>query len=114
MQFRVIHVVSEIGQYAINGDISEEIKELLINKVKLYPHNTRVLLSNGQIATVEECRVGHYDSYKPVVCTCGIPRKRIDLKESITTTIKSIVSKERFNGILEQQIAHMKDEATGR
>ncbi len=107
-------VVSEIGQYAINGDISEEIKELLINKVKLYPHNTRVLLSNGQIATVEECRVGHYDSYKPVVCTCGIPRKRIDLKESITTTIKSIVSKERFNGILEQQIAHMKDEATGR
>ena len=41
-------------------------------------------------------------------------KKRIDLKESITTTIKSIVSKERFNGILEQQIAHMKDEATGR
>jgi len=107
-------VVSEIGQYAINGDISEEIKELLINKVKLYPHNTKVLLSNGQVATVEECRVGHYDSYKPVVRTCGISRRRIDLRESINTTIKSIVSKERFNGILEQQIAHMKDEATGR
>ncbi len=90
-------VVSEIGQYAINGDISEEIKELLINKVKLYPHNTKVLLSNGQVATVEECRVGHYDSYKPVVRTCGISRRRIDLRESINTTIKSIVSREKFN-----------------
>ena len=90
------------------------IKELLINKVKLYPHNTKVLLSNGQVATVEECRVGHYDSYKPVVRTCGISRRRIDLRESINTTIKSIVSREKFNGILEQQIEHMKNEATGR
>lgn len=107
-------VVSEIGQYAVNGDISNEIKELLINKVKLYPQNTKVLLSNGQVATVENCRVGHYDSYKPVVRTCGISRRTIDLKESINTTIKSIVSKDKFKGLVEQQIAYMKDEATGR
>ena len=107
-------VISELGQYAINGVVSNEIKELLINKVKLYPHNTRVLLSNGQVATVETCRVGHYDSYKPVVRTCGLSRRRIDLKESTNTTIKSIVSKDKFKGLVEQQIANMKDEATGR
>lgn len=107
-------VISEIGQYAINGDISNEIKELLVNKVKLYPQNTRVLLSNGQVATVENCRVGHYDSYKPVVRTCGIPRKTIDLKETMNTTIKSIVSKDKFKEIVEQQIEDMKNEATGR
>lgn len=107
-------VVTELGQYAINGDISNEIKELLINKVKLYPYNTRVLLSNGQVATVETSRVGHYDSYKPVVRTCGISRKRIDLKECTNTTIKSVVSKDKFKGLVKQQIADMKDEATGR
>lgn len=107
-------VVSELGQYAINGDISNEIKELLINKVKLYPHNTRVLLSNGQVATVEMCRVGHYDSYRPVVRTCGLLRKRIDLKESTNTTIKSIVSRDKFKGLVEKQIDDMKNEATSR
>lgn len=107
-------VISELEQYAINGVVSNEIKELLINKVKLYPHNTRVLLSNGQVATVENCRVGHYDSYKPVVRTCGLSRRRIDLKECTNTTIKSIVSKDKFKGLVEQQIANMKDEATGR
>lgn len=107
-------VISELGQYAISGVVSNEIKELLINKVKLYPHNTRVLLSNGQVATVENCRVGHYDSYKPVVRTCGLTRRRIDLKECTNTAIKSIVSKDKFKGLVEQQIAQMKDEATGR
>lgn len=107
-------VVSELGQYAINGVISNEIKELLINKVKLYPYKTRVLLSNGKVATVETSRVGHYDSYKPVVRTCEFPRKRIDLKESMSTTIKSVVGKDKFRGLVEQQIANMKDEATGR
>lgn len=102
-------VISELGHCAINGMISNEIKELLINKVKLYPYKTRVLLSNGEVATVETSRFGQYDSYKPVVRTCSFPRRRIDLKENINTTIKSIVSKDKFKGLVEQQIKDMKD-----
>jgi len=101
-------VVAELWQYAINGSISNEMKELLINKVKLYPYRTRVLLSNGEVATVETSRFGQYDSYKPVVRTCGFPRRRIDLKENLNTTIKSVVSKDKFKDLVEQQIEDMK------
>ena len=97
-------VVAELGQYAINGTISNEMKELLINKVKLYPYRTRVLLSNGEVATVETSRFGQYDSYKPVVRTCGLPRRKIDLKENLNTTI----SKDKFKDLVEQQIEDMK------
>lgn len=107
------NVVAELGQCAMNGEVSNEIKELLINKVKLYPRKTRVMLSSGEVATVETSRVGQYDSYKPVVRTCASKRK-IDLKESTNTTIKSIVSKDKFKGLVKQQIEDMKDELTDR
>ena len=51
-------VVAEIGQYAINGSISNEMIELLINKVKLYPYRNRVLLSNEEVTTVDTSSFG--------------------------------------------------------
>ena len=60
------------------------------------------------MATVETSRFGQYDSYKPVVRTCGLPRRKIDLKENLNTTIKSVVSKDKFKDLVEQQIEDMK------
>lgn len=106
------NVVAELGQSAVNGMISNEIKELLINKVKLYPYKTRVILSNGQGAVVEESRVGQYDSYKPVVYTRPYPGKKIDLRESTNITIKSVLSKSKFKNLMKDQIEDMKNIAS--
>ncbi len=101
-------VVSELGYDARNGIINDEIQNLLINKVKLYPVKTRVRLSNGEIAVVKQSRVGQQDSYKPVVCTRPYPGRMIDLKETTNITIQSIVSKELFKKLVKQQIEDMK------
>lgn len=102
-------VIAQIGHYALNGIINPEIKELLINRVKLYPYKTRVILSNGRLATVEESRVGQYDSYKPVVRLRPYAGKLIDLAEVQNITIKSVVCKDEFNRLMQQQIEEMKN-----
>lgn len=102
------NVIAELGQYALNGIINNEIKELLIHEVKLYPYKTRVLLSNGEAAIVTKCRFGQYDSYKPVVITSSSPMRKIDLKETRNITIKSILGKEKFKTLIEKQIGDMK------
>lgn len=102
-------VVSELGYYARNGIINNEIQDLLFNNVRLYPIKTRVVLSNGEVAVVENSRVGQQDSYKPVVHTRPYPGQRIDLKETTNVTIKSILSKEMFKKIVKDQIEDTKN-----
>lgn len=101
-------VVSELGYDARNGIVNSEIQELLINRLKLYPIKTRVVLSTGEVAVVQESRVGQQDSYKPVVYTRPYPGRRIDLKETTNITIKSILSKEMFESLVKDQIQDMK------
>ena len=89
-----------------------QVTENRVNKVKLYPYKTRVILSNGQGAVVEESRVGQYDSYKPVVYTRPYPGKKIDLRESTNITIKSVLSKSKFKNLMKDQIEDMKNIAS--
>lgn len=102
-------IVSELGYYARNGLINDEIEQLLINNVPLYPVGTKVELSSGKKAVVKECFCGNYDSYKPIVRTIPFPGEVIDLRDETTTTIKCINNEENtFDDIVGKQISEMR------
>lgn len=50
------NVAMTLGQLATNRKISPEILQLLFNDIPLYPVGTKVILSTGELATVEKSR----------------------------------------------------------
>lgn len=87
------NVISYMSQCAHNGSLDNELFELFLRHVTIYPTGVKVLLSNDQYAVV--VRKSSDFPTKPLVLTLApsVPTL-IDLAETTNITIRRIVKKE--------------------
>lgn len=122
-------VVAAMLQYTVDGTINKELGNLFMSNVPLYPINTRVKLSDGRIARVIENNYReiqkNYNGYeicKPTVEVIEPDESNelinekteskneiIELKDSTTTTIASVVTESMYADLVRAQIESMKD-----
>lgn len=88
------NALSFIDQGVMNGDYSKLAYKLFMDNILIYAPGTKVILSNGESATV----LGNNRSFpsRPLVLTDGKQGepKTIDLSETINITIQQILLKE--------------------
>lgn len=101
-------VASEINQYTVDGTVNEELGQIFMRNVQLYPINTRVVLSEGRIARVIKNYYNRYDVYKPTVQVVATGQI-IDLRNRTDITIKSIITKLLYPKLVSDQVQAMKD-----
>ena len=101
-------VASEINQYTVDGTVNEELGQIFMKNVQLYPINTRVVLSEGRIARVIKNYYNRYDVYKPTVQVVATGQI-IDLRNRTDITIKSIITKLLYPKLVSDQVQAMKN-----
>lgn len=105
------NVITILGQAASTRTLNEELTNLFLAKVPIYPVGAKVVLSNGQKAEVVKSYTGYTYSSRPVV-KIDLTGEIIDLRLATTLTISCVCQEEES---LEQVVdGQIKDVDQGR
>lgn len=87
------NILAKLDYSASNGILNKELEKLFIEYVPIYSPGSKVKLSDGRYAIVEQSFIGRIYMCKPIVRT--IPENElIDLREQTSLTIQEICGNE--------------------
>lgn len=108
------NIVSVVGQAASAKLVNEELANLFLSSVPIYPVGTRVILSNGERAEVVKTFVEYTYATRPVVKILST-NQLINLRDHQSLTIDKVYLDEvTISDVIDNQINEMDGRPKGR
>jgi len=98
------NVISVLGESAVTGAINQELADLFMTKVPIYPIGAKVLLTNGERAEVIKSYADYTYSTRPQVRVLKTG-EIIDLRYATTLTVDSVCRQENsLEQVIDRQV----------